>query len=113
MTTVTNDKSKNEFIFYKLHRIEKSERMVRITMTDMRVHSDGHSNIRCTDSYSYLSEYELMKGRKKIPLEVLGLERSIQLLRPNGRMGIVLPDSILVNKSFNYVRKWLLQNVTI
>ncbi|MCM1142660.1 MAG: N-6 DNA methylase [Muribaculum sp.] len=145
MQTVTNEKAKNEFIFYKLHGIEKSERMVRIAMTDMRLHGDGHSNIRCTDSllsfdsysdllpnsfdivmtnppfgsslqsdsYSYFGEYELMKGRSKIPLEVLGLERSIQLLQPNGRMGIVLPDSILVNKSYRYVRKWISENVTI
>ena len=135
----------SEFVFYKLHGIEKSERMVRIAMTDMRLHGDGHSNIRCTDSllpfeaytdllpesfdvvmtnppfgsalqkdsFSYLGEYEMIKGKGKVPLEVLGLERSIQLLRTGGRIGIVLPESIFVNKSYQYVRDWLSQHMKI
>ena len=134
-----NAKSISEFVFYKLHGIEKSERMVRIAMTDMRLHGDGHSNIRCTDSllpfdtysdlspesfdivmtnppfgsvlqkesYSYLGKFELLNGKGKVPLEVLGLERSIQLLRTGGRIGIVLPESVFVNKSFQHVRTWL------
>lgn len=138
-------KKLSEFIFYKLHGIEKSERMVRIAMTDMRLHGDGHSNIRCTDSllpfetytdlspesfdvvmtnppfgsvlqkesYSYLGEFEMLKGKGKVPLEVLGLERSIQLLRTGGRIGIVLPESVLVNKSYQYVRDWLSKNMKI
>lgn len=138
-------KSISEFIFYKLHGIEKSERMVRIAMTDMRLHGDGHSNIRCVDSllpfetytdlssdtfdvimtnppfgsvlqkesYSYLGNFELLKGKGKVPLEVLGLERSIQLLRDGGRLGIVLPESIFVNKSYLYVRNWLKENIKI
>ncbi|MBP3666683.1 MAG: SAM-dependent DNA methyltransferase [Clostridia bacterium] len=140
-----NEKAKNEFIFYKLHGIEKSERMVRIAMTDMRLHGDGHSNIRCTDallpfdsytdlsgnsfdivmtnppfgsvlqkeSYSYLGDFELLKEKNKVPLEILGLERSIQLLREGGKLAIVLPESVFVNKSYAYVRTWLQNNVKI
>lgn len=140
-----SEKAKSEFVFYKLHGIEKSERMVRIAMTDMRLHGDGHSNIRCTDallpfeaytdltsnsfdivmtnppfgsilqkeSYSYLGDFELLKMKTKVPLEVLGLERSIQLLRNGGRIAIVLPESIFVNKSYSYVRAWLQKNVKI
>ena len=145
LPSAQNEKVKNEFAFYKLHGIEKSERMVRIAMTDMRLHGDGHSNIRCTDallpfdsyidlasdsfdivmtnppfgsvlqkeSYSYLGDFELLKGKAKVPLEVLGLERSIQLLRDGGRIAIVLPESIFVNKSYAYVRTWLQKNVKI
>lgn len=145
MPSTKSEKSKNEFIFYKLHGIEKSERMVRIAMTDMRLHGDGHSNIRCTDSllpfdsytdleegsfdvvmtnppfgsvlqkesYSYLGNFELLKEKTKVPLEVLGLERSLQLLRNNGKLAIVLPESIFVNKSYAYVRTWLQKNVKI
>ena len=139
------DKARNEFIFYKLHGIEKSERMVRIAMTDMRLHGDGHSNIRCTDSllsfdsytdlieqsfdivmtnppfgsvlqkdsYSYLGDFELLDGKSKVPLEVLGLERSIQLLRDGGKLAIVLPESVFVNKSYAFVRTWLQENIKI
>ena len=48
--TDIDEKRFNEFAFHKLHGIEKSERMVRVAMTDMRLHGDGHSNIRCTDA---------------------------------------------------------------
>ncbi len=132
-------KSFHEFAFGKLHGIEKSDRMVRVAMTDMRLHGDGHSNIRCTDAllnfYNYpdihpesfdliltnppfgsllgiegmgqLGEFELAKDRKSVPLEVLGLERCVQFLRPGGRLGIVLPDGVLANRNTRYVREWL------
>ena len=45
-----DEKRVDEFAFHKLHGIEKSDRMVRVAMTDMRLHGDGHSNIRCTDA---------------------------------------------------------------
>ena len=65
------------------------------------------------DSYSYLGEFELTKGKGKVPLEVLGLERSVQLLREGGRIGIVLPESVFVNKSFQYVREWISTHMKI
>lgn len=131
----------HEFAFGKLHGIEKSDRMVRIAMTDMRLHGDGHSNIRCTDALldftnypdlepasfdiiltnppfgslltkeaiAQLGFFELAKEKNSVPLEILGLERCIQFLRPGGRMGIVLPDSILSNRGTHYVREWLHQ----
>lgn len=39
-----------QFKMFHLHGIEKSPRMVRIAMTDMLIHDDGHSNVRHTDS---------------------------------------------------------------
>jgi type I restriction enzyme M protein len=129
----------DEFAFHKLHGIEKSDRMVRVAMTDMRLHGDGHSNVRCTDALLAFSNYpdlqpesfdvvltnppfgsllgheaitrlgrfRLAEGRRSVPLEVLGLERCIQFLRPGGRLGIVLPDGILVNRGTRGVREWL------
>ena len=135
----TDSKLFNEFAFGKLHGIEKSDRMVRVAMTDMRLQGDGHSNIRCTDALLSFSNYpdlhpesfdviltnppfgsvlgaeavtqlgsfSLASGRKKAPLEVLGLERCVQFLAPAGRIGIVLPDGLLANRSAQYVRDWL------
>src|SRR5207248_5210359 len=51
------EKLLHEFAFGKLHGIEKSDRMVRVAMTDMRLHGDGHSNIRCTDSLLAFDNY--------------------------------------------------------
>lgn len=139
-----------EFKFFHLHGIEKSERMVRIAMTDMMLHDDGHSNIRNLDAllsfenypdilalrddgetdpavFSIIltnppfgsimrSEVKEMVGRfslgakkKSLPLEILGLERSFQFLKPGGRMAIVLPDGLLKNKNAKFVRKWVEQ----
>lgn len=137
-TRHTDDRVWYEFAFGKLHGIEKSDRMVRVAMTDMRLQGDGHSNIRCTDALLDLSNYpdleresfdlivtnppfgsalgtdalarlgafDLAEGRRSVPLEVLGLERCIQFLRPGGRLAIVLPDGVLANRSMAYVRQW-------
>jgi len=140
------DKLFHEFAFTRLHGIEKSDRMVRIAMTDMRIHGDGHSNIRCTDALLPFSNYpdlyentfdlimtnppfgidlpsdslyqigpfELIKGVKNnISFEILALERCIQLLKPGGRLAIVLPDGIIGNKNTSYVREWLSKYVSV
>lgn len=140
------DKLFHEFAFTRLHGIEKSDRMVRVAMTDMRLHGDGHSNIRCVDSLlpfenypdlhagsfdlimtnppfgsdlpsealAQLGPFEIGYGRKgTLPLEIVGLERCIQLLRPGGRLAIVLPDSVLSNRGTNYARDWLWSKIRV
>ncbi len=140
------DKLFHEFAFTRLHGIEKSDRMVRIAMTDMRLHGDGHSNIRCTDALLPFSNYPdlhantfdlvmtnppfgidlpsdslhqigpfelITDGKHNISFEILALERCIQLLKPGGRLAIVLPDGILSNKNTSYVRAWLTKHLSI
>lgn len=143
-TSVTS-KEFHEFAFGKLHGIEKSDRMTRIAMTDMRLQGDGHSNIRCSDALlpfenypdiapdsfdvimtnppfgsllssnalAGLGHFELARSRKNIPLELLGLERALQFLRPGGRLAIVLPDSVFNADSNAFVRRWLTQKTKI
>lgn len=134
------DKLFHEFAFTRLHGIEKSDRMVRIAMTDMRLHGDGHSNIRCTDALLPFSNYPDLyretfdlvmtnppfgvdlpaeslaqlgpfvlsaERRSSVSLEIVALERCLQLLRPGGRLAIVLPDSVLSNKNTSSVREWV------
>lgn len=46
--------------------------------------------------------------------EVLFVERCINFLKPGkGKLGIVLPDSILGNPGYTYVRYWILQNCQV
>jgi type I restriction enzyme M protein len=119
--------------------------MVRVAMTDMRLHGDGHSNIRCIDALldfqnypdiqkasfdvvltnppfgsllgpeaiGRLGKFALADGRRSVPLELLGLERCVQFLRPGGRLGIVLPDGVLVNQRSDYARQWLADQVKV
>ena len=133
----------HEFAFSRLHGLEKSDRMVRIAMTDMRLHGDGHSNIRCVDSLlnfesyadlrsdsfdivatnppfgvdlprealGHLGPFRILDEQRgstaSTSLEIVALDRCISLLRPGGRMAIVLPDGILGNRNTAYVREWV------
>lgn len=48
--------------------------------------------------------------QSSVPPEQLFIERCLQLLKPGGRMGIVLPDSILGSPGLGYIRQWLIKN---
>ena len=48
-----------------------------------------------------------------VPPEQLFIERCLQFLKPNGRMAIVLPDSILGNPGLTYIRQWLIERTRI
>ncbi len=50
------------------------------------------------------------KLQTSVPPEILFIERCTQLLVPGGRMGIVLPDSILGSPGLGYIREWLIKN---
>ena len=45
--------------------------------------------------------------RDQLPPQIPFLERCIQLLKPGGRLGIVLPESLLANPSHGYIVHWL------
>ncbi len=54
-----------------------------------------------------IKRFELGKNKKSAPLEILGLERCLQFLKPGGRMGIVLQDGVLTDSGHSHVREWL------
>lgn len=149
----------HEFKFFHLHGIEKSDRMVRIAMTDMMLHDDGHTNIRNQDALlsfdnypditalnesdekgqdtinpsvfdivltnppfgsimrqetmEMIGRFDLGRKKKSLPLEILGLERSLQFLKPGGKLAIVLPEHLMKGKNAAFVRKWLYDIVSI
>jgi type I restriction enzyme M protein len=47
--------------------------------------------------------------QSSVPPEQLFIERCLQFLKPAGRMGIVLPDSILGSPGLGYIRQWLIK----
>lgn len=51
--------------------------------------------------------------QSSVPPEQLFIERCLQFLQPGGRMGIVLPDSILGAPGLGYIRQWLIKNTYI
>lgn len=60
-----------------------------------------------------LKRYELGAGRKSQDRVILGLERSIRLVKPGGVVGIVVIDGLLNNPSTKYVRDYLRSNTSI
>ncbi len=70
------------------------------------------ATVKATEK-DYLEKYELGKGKKNQKTEILFIERCLDFLKPNGRMGIVLPDGILTNSSLQYVRDFLMEKSQI
>lgn len=60
------------------------------------------------------SEWEKTKKlQTSVPPEQLFIERCLQFLRPGGRIGIVLPDSILGSPGLGYIRQWVISKTQI
>ena len=53
-----------------------------------------------------LNLFEIGKDKNNRPTELIFVERCLNLLRPGGRMGIVLPDGNLNNPSLAWLRRW-------
>lgn len=53
-----------------------------------------------------LDLFEIGKGKRNRPTELIFMERCLNLLKPGGRMGIVLPDGNLNNPSLAWLRRW-------
>lgn len=77
----------------------------------------GQEKLKSTINKPILSLYDLTnyneddegnkkKKSKKIKTEILFIERCIKLLKPGGRMGIVLPEGIFNNPSTAYIREY-------
>lgn len=64
-----------------------------------------------------LRQYELAKkdGKLKSNMErhVLFIERSLDAIKPGGRMAIVLPQGVLNNTNMEYIREWLFNKARI
>src|SRR3989339_613080 len=63
-------------------------------------------------------EYELAKNdkgkvRNKMERHILFIERSLDLVRPGGRLAIVLPQGVFNNSNMEYVRNYLLDKARI
>ena len=62
---------------------------------------------------SLLASYQVAKRNRRIERDVLFVERCIELLRPGGRLGIVLPHNKLGGAPWAYLRDWLIRRVRV
>ncbi len=142
-----------DFALKQVYGVEINSQLARVSMMNMIIHQDGHTNIENGDALddvevwklqelkeyfskkfsllltnppfgasikerekAYLSNYELggkVKKRNRQNTEILFIERCLDLLKPSGRMGIVLPDGILTNSSLQYVRDFITERAQI
>jgi len=68
----------------------------------------GHKWQKDKKAGSYEKRNEVLDHQ--VP-QLLFLERCVQLLKPGGRLGIVLPESILGNPSYAHVIEWLFREM--
>ncbi|MGN8552501.1 UNVERIFIED_CONTAM: N-6 DNA methylase [Microbacterium sp. SLM126] len=78
--------------------------------TNQAMHGDAwqlaHKRTLASRGKPILEQYEIGRGVKSRKTEQLFLERCIQLLRPGGRVGIVLPNGNLNASSQAWWRRW-------
>jgi type I restriction enzyme M protein len=67
-------------------------------------YNDALKQVTANIGKSLLSLYDL--GKYSTLTEVLFMERNLRLLRPGGRMGVVLPEGVLNNSQLQTVREW-------
>ncbi len=61
-----------------------------------------------------LNQFDLGRGKTAQIVEILFIERCVQLLKPGkGRAAIIVPQSILNNPGLEYVRKWILTHTRV
>jgi len=71
------------------------------------LYKESQARVRAAKGKPIASLFDLPKGEKsKTKTEILFVERCLSLLKPGGRLGIVLPEGIFNNPSLNYVREY-------
>lgn len=60
-----------------------------------------------------LDSYQLAESRDRVERDVLFLERCVKLLRPGGRMAIVLPHNKFGSLPYQWIRDWLIRHVQV
>jgi type I restriction enzyme M protein len=72
------------------------------------LYREAQQRVRAAINQPIASLFKLPKSPKsKIKTEILFIERCLHLLKPGGRMGIVLPEGIFNNPSLAYVREFV------
>lgn len=59
-----------------------------------------------TSRTKILDLFEIGRGKTNRATEIVFVERCLNLLKPGGRLGIVLPDGNLNNPSLTWLRRW-------
>ncbi|MBU2622262.1 MAG: N-6 DNA methylase [Proteobacteria bacterium] len=79
----------------------------RYTKEYGKLYQEAQARVKAAINQPIASLFNLPKGKEsKIKTEILFIERCLDLLKPGGRMGIVLPEGVFNNPSLAYVREF-------
>ena len=71
------------------------------------IYEEAQRRVHAAKGKPIASLFDLPKNaQNKIKTEILFIERCLRLLKPGGRMGIVLPEGVFNNPSLAYVREF-------
>ncbi|QPI67374.1 SAM-dependent DNA methyltransferase [Exiguobacterium sp. PBE] len=70
-------------------------------------------DLRVAKFYETYDRYIATNPKDGLDLGVVFLENAVRSIKEGGRFGIVLSNSIASNKSFEFVRKWLLEQIRV
>ncbi|TCI52069.1 SAM-dependent DNA methyltransferase [Exiguobacterium sp. SH5S13] len=70
-------------------------------------------DLRVAKFYETYDRYIATNPKDGLDLGVVFLENAVRSVKDGGRFGIVLSNSIASNKSFEFVRKWLLEQIRV
>jgi type I restriction enzyme M protein len=70
------------------------------------IYADAMARFRAAKGKAIASLFDLPKSGR-VKTEILFIERCLALLKPGGRLGIVLPEGVYNNPSLGYVREYV------
>jgi type I restriction enzyme M protein len=97
---------------------DEAKRKIHLGEFDIVVTNPPFGTRAVIDNPDILEQFELTKfgassPRTALPPEQLFIERCLDFLKPEGVLGIVLPDSILSNPGLKWIREWILKKAYI
>lgn len=127
----------------KIFGIDVDPKMVSICKMNMLIQGDGHANMFLVDFLSDLSHideikpesfdivvvdpplasriydqnvlrnYKLGVDRKSQQIDVLFLEKCVDMIKPEGRMAVIVSERLLTSPSLDHVREFLLGKMLV
>lgn len=61
----------------------------------------------------FLNCYTVVNKKHRVERDILFIERCIELLKPGGRLAIVLPHNKFAGNSFDFLREWILKKARV
>jgi type I restriction enzyme M protein len=96
----------------KLYNALKKYELWKNNFRNNQKNQEGLFSDEYISNIKRLSKEEIRRI-ERFPIEVLFLERFIQLAKTNGIIGIIIPEGILANSNMQYIRDWIMSKCDI